>query len=242
MTSYNRVNGLHVAEDPWLLRDILRKEFGLGDGLIMSDWSGTYSSSDAIKASLDLEMPGPAYVRGVCVERDVVGGKLKPSDVDECVRRVSWLDIPQVLADGQVLNFVRHAQQSGIPFEAKEGTIDTPEVHALLREAADASIVLLKNESDVLPVTPTPGMKIAVIGSNAKNPPYAGGGSANLLPTYTITPLQAIEKVAADVGGTVQWEMGVDAARWTPLLTDFLSLPDKVEEASVVRAALYDVE
>lgn len=88
MTSYNRVNGLHVAEDPWLLRDILRKEFGLGEGLIMSDWSGTYSSSDAIKASLDLEMPGPAFVRGVCVERDVVGGKLKPSDVDECVGRV----------------------------------------------------------------------------------------------------------------------------------------------------------
>lgn len=90
MTSYQRVNGLHVAEDPWLLRDILRNEFGLGDGLIMSDWSGTYSSSDAIKASLDLEMPGPAYVRGVCVERDIVGGKLRPEDVDECVRRVSY--------------------------------------------------------------------------------------------------------------------------------------------------------
>jgi beta-glucosidase len=146
------------------------------------------------------------------------------------------------LADGQVLKFVRHAQESGISFEAKEGTIDTPEVHALLREAADASIVLLKNESKVLPVTPTPGMKIAVIGSNAKYPPYAGGGSANLLPTYTITPLQAIEKVAAEIGGSVQWEMGVDAARWTPLLTDILSLSTKVEEASIVRAEFYDVE
>lgn len=88
MTSYNRVNGLHVAEDPWLLREILRDEFGLDDGLVISDWSGTYSSSDAIKASLDLEMPGPAYVRGVCVERDIVGGKLRPEEVDECVKRV----------------------------------------------------------------------------------------------------------------------------------------------------------
>ena len=93
MTSYNRVNGLHVAEDPWLLRDILRNEFGLGDGLIMSDWSGTYSSSDAIKASLDLEMPGPAYVRGVCVERDIVGGKLRPEDVNECVQRASLTSV-----------------------------------------------------------------------------------------------------------------------------------------------------
>jgi hypothetical protein len=99
MTSYNRVNGLHVAEDPWLLRDILRKEFELEDGLVISDWSGTYSSSDAIKASLDLEMPGPAYVRGVCVERDIVGGKLKPSDVDECVRRVCGYNLILIKAD-----------------------------------------------------------------------------------------------------------------------------------------------
>jgi beta-glucosidase len=142
----------------------------------------------------------------------------------------------------QILKFVRHAQESGIPFEAKEGTIDTPEVHSLLQKAADASIVLLKNDCNVLPVIPAPGLKIAVIGSNAKTPPYAGGGSANLLPTYTITPLQAIEKVAAEMDGTVKWEMGVDTARWTPLLTDFLSLSDKVEEASIVRAEFFDVE
>jgi beta-glucosidase len=142
----------------------------------------------------------------------------------------------------QVLKFVRHAQESGIPFEAKEGTIDTPEVHALLQEAADASIVLLKNENQVLPVSPATGLRIAVIGSNAKTPPYAGGGSANLLPTYTITPLQAIERVAAEMNGSVSWEMGVDTARWTPLLTDFLSLPDRMEDASIVRAEFYDVE
>jgi beta-glucosidase len=137
---------------------------------------------------------------------------------------------------------VRHAQESGIPFEASERTIDTPEVHGLLREAANASIVLLKNDKQILPVAPAHGLTIAVIGSNAKTPPYAGGGSANLLPTYTITPLQAIEKIAAEMSGSVQWEMGVDTARWTPLLTEFLSLPDKVEEASVVRAEFYDVE
>ena len=142
----------------------------------------------------------------------------------------------------QILKFVRHAQESGIPFEAKEGTIDTPEVHGLLQNAADASIVLLKNDANVLPVTPAPGLKIAVIGSNAKTPPYAGGGSANLLPTYTVTPLQAIEKAAAGIDGKVQWEMGVDTARWTPLLTDYLSLSDKVEAASIVRAEFYDTE
>jgi beta-glucosidase len=60
MTSYNRVNGLHAAEHPRLLRDILRRDFGF-DGMIMSDWSGTASTSEAIKASLDLEMPGKIF-------------------------------------------------------------------------------------------------------------------------------------------------------------------------------------
>ena len=99
MSSYNRVNGIHVAEDPFLLREILRKEFDFS-GLIMSDWSGSYSSSDAIKAGLDLEMPGPSMVRGVCVERDLVGGKLRGPEVDECVLRVSghgYNDLLQVL-------------------------------------------------------------------------------------------------------------------------------------------------
>lgn len=85
-------------------------------------------------------------------------------------------------------------------------------------------------------------MKVAVIGSNAKTPPYAGGGSANLLPTYTRTPLQAIEKVASEFGGSVEWAMGADTARWTPLLTEFLSLPDKVDKASIVRAEFYETK
>lgn len=137
---------------------------------------------------------------------------------------------------------MRHAQESGIPFEAREGTIDTPEVHELLKKAASSSIVLLKNDIGALPVAPKKGLKVAVIGANAKTPPYAGGGSANLLPTYTITPLQAIEKVVQECEGTVTWEMGADTARWTPLLTDFLSLPDRMEAVSVVRAEFYETE
>ena len=75
MTSYNRVNGLHVAEHPYLLRKILREDFQF-EGLVISDWSGTASSADSIKASLDLEMPGPAIIRGAATERDVITGKL----------------------------------------------------------------------------------------------------------------------------------------------------------------------
>jgi beta-glucosidase len=96
MTSYNRIHNLHVAEHPYLLRDILRRDFEF-DGMIMSDWSGTYSSSDAVKASLDLEMPGPSMMRGVCLERDIVGGKLTTADLDECVLRASLFSSPKYL-------------------------------------------------------------------------------------------------------------------------------------------------
>jgi beta-glucosidase len=111
-----------------------------------------------------------------------------------------------------------------------------------LKKAAASSIVLLKNDAGVLPVSPKQGLKVAVIGSNAKDTPYAGGGSASLLPTYTITPLQSIEKVVQECRGSVTWAMGADTARWTPLLTDFLSLPDRMESASVVRAEFYETE
>lgn len=61
MTSYNRVNGKHSSENMYLLRKILRGDFEY-KGILMSDWSGTYSSSEAIKAGLDLEMPGMLHL------------------------------------------------------------------------------------------------------------------------------------------------------------------------------------
>ncbi|GJD04392.1 glycosyl hydrolase family 3 [Colletotrichum higginsianum] len=62
MTSYNKINGVHVSEDPLLLKQVLREEWGF-KGLVMSDWFGTYSTSEALNAGLDLEMPGPTQWR-----------------------------------------------------------------------------------------------------------------------------------------------------------------------------------
>lgn len=90
MPSYNKVNGQHVVEQSHLLRKILRGDFGFS-GMLMSDWSGTTPGHETIKASLDLEMPGPSMVRGAAVERDMITGKLSTADVDECVLRVSGL-------------------------------------------------------------------------------------------------------------------------------------------------------
>ncbi|KAM0750533.1 hypothetical protein T439DRAFT_380431 [Meredithblackwellia eburnea MCA 4105] len=215
MSSYNKVNGTHVAESPYLLRELLRDTFGF-TGLVMSDWSGTYSGGDGVKAGVDLEMPGPAIMRGISLEREIMAGKLEVEDLDDCALRV--------------LNFVKTAQESGIPFEAEEKSIDTPEVRALLLESAREGIVLLKNDAKVLPLTEVKRKKIAVIGPNANASVYSGGGSARLPATYTTTPLAAIKKLADEQGAVVVYEEGARTNRWSAELTPYLCQPgsDKV--------------
>lgn len=213
MSSYNRVNGVHASESPYLLTDVLRGQLGF-DGLVISDWGGSYSAAESIKAGMDIEMPGPTLMRGARLERAVVAGKLTYEDIDTCVLRV--------------LEFVRRAQLSGIPFEAVERPIDSAEIRALLRESAAAAVVLLKNDRNVLPITPTNGMRIAIIGPNANVAAYSGGGSASLPASYTTTPLQCITKAAEAQGATVEYTIGApDTTRWTPLLAPFLRSGDQ---------------
>lgn len=83
-------------------------------------------------------------------------------------------------------------------------------------------------------------MKIAVVGPNAKYAAYAGGGSASLLPTYKVTPLQAITEAVQGTGVDVQYAIGVDGSRFSPLLTDYLSMPEGVHDEGVVVADFYD--
>ena len=125
------------------------------------------------------------------------------------------------------MHYVKEAQLSGIPFDAQESSIDTPAVRALLREAAAASVVLLKNDSNILPLSPSSGQKIAVIGPNARTTCYSGGGSASLAPTYLVSPLEAITTAAESIGATVSYTVGADNNRWTPFLTPFIAYPDK---------------
>ncbi|KAJ7498628.1 glycoside hydrolase family 3 protein [Mycena latifolia] len=165
MTAYNRVNGIHVSEDKRLLDD----EWGF-KGMIMSDWTGVYSTAESIKAGLDLEMPGPTVMRGRAVERCLVAEKLFPSDIDARVRKVEYFT----------------AVESGIPFDGPEGSIDTPELRQLLRTAAADAI------------------KVAVIGPNAKIAITSGGGSAELLSTYKVSPLEGITAAAKEIGAQGQ--------------------------------------
>ncbi|KAJ6628953.1 glycoside hydrolase family 3 protein [Mycena sp. CBHHK59/15] len=206
MTSYNRVNGLHVSENKRLLEDILRKA-----RMLMSDWIGVYSTSESIKAGLDLEMPGPTTMRGKAVERCLIGEKLSPSDIDARA--------------GKILELLKRAHESGIPFDGPEKSIDTPELRQLLRTAAADAIVLLKNDKKTLPLSSNV-KKIAVIGPNAKTAMTSGGGSARLLSTYTVSPLEGITAVAKEIGAEVKYCVGAASHRYLPLLDSYIRQTD----------------
>lgn len=120
-----------------------------------------------------------------------------------------------------MLELVNFAIDAKIPFYAGEDKVDSPELRALLREAASNAVVLLKNDASLLPLKSSVS-SIAVIGSNAKVAFPSGGGSASLASTYTVSPLEAIQAQAKEIGASVDFAMGAAAFRFVPLLDPYL--------------------
>jgi beta-glucosidase len=206
MTAYNQVNGTHVAESPYLLQGILRDEWKW-NGLLMSDWYGTYSTSEAIVAGLDLEMPGPARFRGKALQHAVMANKVKESQLNDRVRNV--------------LKLVDHACKSGVPENAPELELNREEDKRTLRDVASQSIVLLKNTKSILPFDRT--KRVAVIGPNSKYAAYCGGGSASLNPYYTVTPFDGVK---AQCTVQVDFAQGIYGTQFLPQLGTALRTDD----------------
>ncbi|TNY19798.1 glycoside hydrolase family 3 protein [Rhodotorula diobovata] len=221
MTSYNRLNGTHCSEHKELLDGILRGEWGW-NGLVCSDWTGVVSVDESIKAGLDVEMPGPPVMRGKPVNRALGAGKLTLEDIDDRARNV--------------LELVNHAIDSGIPFYAGEDKVDTPELRALLREAAANATVLLKNDMNLLPLDASSikGKRIAVVGLNAKVAFPSGGGSASLAPSWLVSALDGVTEAAEEFGATVEYTAGVAAFRYVPLLDPYLTHPTTGKQGALI--------
>jgi beta-glucosidase len=164
-----------------LLQQILRKEWGF-DGLVISDWWGTYSTSEAINAGMDLEMPGPSIWRGKRFIETV-----------EC-RKVSMTAV-----DTAVMNLLKLIDRTN---PSRSGTVDeergdTPESRALTRKVAADSIVLLKNTRNVLPLAPvnSSSTTYGLISEHFKNPATGGGGSSETTPFYVSRPFDAFAEI-----------------------------------------------
>ncbi|KAL2208837.1 glycoside hydrolase family 3 protein [Sarocladium strictum] len=177
MTSYNKINGKHVAEDPDMVQNLIRGEWQW-DPLIISDWLGTYSVVGAMEAGMDLEMPGPTRYRGKYIDSAVQARLLKQSTIDARARRV--------------LAFAKRCSE--IKVSEEEVGRDFPEDRALNREICANSIVLLKNDEQILPL-PKTVKKVALIGSHVRVPAISGGGSAALLPYYAVSLYDAVKEL-----------------------------------------------
>jgi len=177
MCSYNRINGVYSAENHWLLTDVLREEWGF-DGLVMSDWDAINIREDGVAAGLDLEMPSSHGVGQRRILDAVAAGTLSEADVDRSVTRV--------------LELVDRA----LPALAPGQTFDADAHHALAREAAIESAVLLKNDGGLLPLARSGGL-VAVIGEFARNPRYQGAGSSQVVPTRLEDALTALREAFA---------------------------------------------
>ncbi|KAK7912092.1 beta-glucosidase I [Apiospora marii] len=198
MTGYNGVNGTYCSDSEKLLEKMLRREWGF-DGLVMSDWWGTYSTTESALAGLDLEMPGPSRFRGEMLKFNASTGKVGEHIIDQRARTV--------------LEFVKRSYANGIPENAPEETIDTPETAALLRRVGNEGIVLLKNDNDVLPLKKN--KKTIVIGPNAKIATYHGGGSASLASYYAVTPFDGI---SAKLDSAPEYAIGQYSHKMLPAL------------------------
>lgn len=176
MCAYNRINGVYASEDPWLLTSVLRNEWGF-EGLVVSDWGAVNERVPSIASGMDLEMPSSNGTTDAQLVAAVQDGSL-----DEGV-----LDI----AAGRVLDLVRKSQAGA---GSATGPLDVDAHHALAREAAGRGIVLLKNDGDLLPLSPS--ASVAVIGVFAEKPRYQGAGSSKINPTRVDNALDEIGRYA----------------------------------------------
>ncbi|MGD9701697.1 MAG: beta-glucosidase [Acidimicrobiia bacterium] len=173
MSAYNRINGTYAADHVELLRGVLRDEWRF-DGVVMSDWFGLHSTAEALLAGLDLEMPGPTIHRGEKLLAAVHADHVDESLIDESVARLLALA----------------AWTGAGTDDGSERTAEDPETDEVLRTAAIAGMVLLKNEGGLLPLAGTPA--IALVGPNAHPGQVQGGGSARVRPARVASPLDEL--------------------------------------------------
>jgi beta-glucosidase len=178
MAAYNKLNGTHASESPWLLTQVLREEWGF-DGVVISDWFATRTTTQALAAGLDVEMPGPPRYRGVAVITAVLNDELAEEVVDRSARRV--------------LRLIARTQE-----RAGQAARTAPRPAAALpRTAAARAMVLLKNNG-ALPLAPGTLRSLAVIGPYADTGQWQGGGSAQVNPPSVSAILPALRSAFGD--------------------------------------------
>ena len=177
MCSYNKINGTYASENEYILTDILRNKWKYY-GLTVSDWGAVHDRVMGLMAGLDLEMPGSGGVNDAKIIEGINTGKLTERALDRAVMHI----IVYVLATDRNV---------GIKYRC-----NFEDHHRVAVWAARESMVLLKNDDDVLPVN---AGSVAVIGEFAVKPRYQGAGSSKVTPNNLDNPMEELKKAGLDV-------------------------------------------
>lgn len=203
MDSYNLVNGVHASQNVILNSQIVKQEWGF-DGILMSDWSSVYDGVAAANSGLDLEMPSAKFMSPRTINEALSNKVVTTATVDDKVRRIlrvavrmGWLDREQTIAGPQ----------------------DDPASRAVARRVALESIVLLKNDSGMLPLATKSICTLAVIGPNGNRPVVGGGGSAQVTPVSAQSDVEALRAMLPPTAKCP----GVVFARGLPTNTEIFS-------------------
>ena len=218
MNAYNKLNGTYCAENKWLLTDVLRNEWGF-KGVVVTDWGAENEIVDGIKAGKNLEMPSSGGLGPKKIIKAVESGELDVNILDKNVDSILEL----ILKGAENLH--------------SDYNCDMKAHHLLARKIASESMVLLKNEDNILPLDKS--KKIAFIGEMAKSPRYQGAGSSLINPTELDSAYNEFLKN----GYRVAYSRGYDKATDIPderLINSAVALSEKADIV-VVFAGLTEI-
>lgn len=173
MCSYNRVNGVYASENHYLLTEVLRDKWGF-EGLVVSDWGAVNERVKGLAAGLEWEMPTSGGAGDAEIVKAVKDGELPMETLDLAVTRILKV-IERVTGEKPAVTF------------------DKDKHNALARKLAADSMVLLKNDDNILPLKA--GQKIAFIGEYAETPRYQGAGSSMINPPMITSSLEAVKEI-----------------------------------------------
>lgn len=182
MSSYNEINGVYANENEHLLQEILRDQWGF-DGFVVSDWGAGNDFVAGVKAGSHLEMPTTGGDSAEQLIKAVKEGRIEESMVD---RRVD-----------ELLDVVFSTHKALEPYKGR--SFDVNAHHEAARRASEQSIVLLKNEDNILPLAE--GTRAAVIGDFAEKPRYQGAGSSVVNPTKLDSTMDVIGGFPLEIVG-----------------------------------------
>lgn len=204
MGAYNKFRGQFCTHNEYLNK-LLKKDWNF-KGIMISDWAAVHNTTEALLYGTDIEMGTDLALGTNSVSQTAVGSLPLPKTVydrfflaDSALYMVKTGKIPVAVIDEKIKRILRVMFKSSVFTKTSPGEFGSPAHIAVAKKVAEESIVLLKNEGNILPLKTANIKSIAVIGANANRENSMGGGSSQVRALYEVTPLQGIKNIAASV-------------------------------------------